>query len=168
MVNMKMKRKMKLVILTIGIIMALIGCNKKNSDKDSDGVSNLKFGSRNIEIVSWEKNGFIGKECSTGDMVMVNLVIENGRIEQPDGSIYPECRYGIEPGDTQSEEYIKSRLNDNWFLSAYGEWEDKQYNIGDIVYVSCFDEAVFYDKDGMKTIDALGLSPELKFDEVAE
>ncbi len=142
--------------------------HEKEIAENSYNVSNIKFGSRNIEIVSWEKNGFIGKECSTGDLVMVNLVIENGRIEQSDGSIYPECRYGIEPGDTRSEEYIKSRLNDNWFLSAYGEWEEKQYNIGDIVYVSCFNEAVFYDKDGMKMIDALGLSPELKFDEVAE
>ena len=59
MTDMIIKRKIELAILIIGIIMALCACNKKTAGKDSDGVSNLKFGSRNIEIVSWEKNGFI-------------------------------------------------------------------------------------------------------------
>ena len=159
--------KKRIAVTVVAMLVMLSGCGTKKGDEEKvkGGISDLMTGSRNVEIVSWEKNGFVGKEADSGDTVFVNLVTDNGHITQPNGSVYPECRYGIEPGDTESREYKKSRLNDNWYLSAYGEWEDKQFDVGDTVFVSIGGGTEYVGEDGVKTIVCFGLSPELKNNE---
>lgn len=137
-----MKKSKKLLILSaislLAVSLVVLVCiltQNRRTDERSVGVSDYHPWSHNVEILEWGKNGFIGKDIDTNEKVRIDLVTEKGTITQPDGSVYPNCRYNIGTDDTTSREYKKSKMQDNWFLSAYSEWEEKQYDVGDTVHV---------------------------------
>ncbi len=152
---MKNHKKLLLIFgITIIAVLAILSIiilntNKRSSNERDVIISDFHMWYANIEIIKWKKNGFVGKNIDTNENVRIDLVTERGTIMQPDGSVYPNCRYNIGRNDTSSREYNNSRMRDNWFLSAYGEWEGKQYDVGDIVYIEAFNEG-FIDEDGYK------------------